>query len=327
MGALVVAQKYLAHQPFGAAGARFSAATGCVGYGREIFQAGLRSGMSAMRQTVAPLLCAAAMAAATSAQAAPASGEHVRVALVAEQTALVPGERSWVGLRLRHEPHWHTYWANPGDSGLPTKLTWHLPANIEAGEIAWPAPQRFEVGGLYNFGYTGEIVLPVPIQAGAGAKPGANARLTVEAHWLACREECVPGKKTLTLTLPIAASARADPRVRKAFAAAHAAQPVASTWTGGARLDGDQVVVALSGGGLPSAESLDAFVVQPQVVGYAPPKVVGRGDSLSLTFDRSEYLAAAPATLDLVLLDGKAPNRHARSVTLPFAAASPSAKP
>ncbi len=279
-----------------------------------------------MRRARIPLLCAAAMAAVASAHAAP-SGEHVHVALIAEQTALVPGKRAWIGLQLRHEPHWHTYWINPGDSGLPTKLAWQLPANIKAGEIAWPAPQRFDVGGLFNFGYGGEIVLPVPIQVDAGARPGTKARLTVEARWLVCREECVPGKKNLTLTLPIAASARASAGTRKAFASAHAAQPVASSWTGNAAADGDQIVVALSGSEMPSAESLDAFVVQTQVVGYAPPKFARRGDSLTLTFDRSEYLTTVPAALDLVLVDGKAPNRHARSVTVPFAAANASMKP
>jgi len=280
-----------------------------------------------MRPALALLLCVAAIAKAAFAQALPAaSGEHVHVALIAEQTALVPGERTWVGLRLKHEPHWHTYWINPGDSGLPTKLAWQVPAGIKPGDIAWPAPQRFDVGGLYNFGYAGEIVLPVPVQVGTDARPGATVRLELEARWLVCREECVPGRKRLTLTLPVATHAGIDPRTRKAFAAAHAAQPVASSWTGAARLDGDQVVVTLSGSELPAAESLDAFVVQPQLVGYAPPRVASRGDSLSLAFERNEYLAATPATLDLVVVDGRPPNRHARSVTLPFAA-NPSAKP
>jgi len=280
-----------------------------------------------MRGSLIPLLGAAAMTGAACANAAPAVADQVNVTLIAEQTALVPGERAWVGLRLEHEPHWHTYWINPGDSGLPTKLTWHLPSEIKAGDIAWPAPQRFAVGGLSNFGYGGEIVLPVPIQVDADAKPGSNAKLALEARWLVCREECVPGKKRLTLTLPIATGARANAATRKAFASAHAAQPVASSWSGQAILDGDQVVVALSGTDLPSAEPFDAFVVQNQLVGYAPPRFARRDGGLTLTFDKSEYLTATPATLDLVLVDGKPPNTHARSVTVPFAAANPSVKP
>src|ERR1700722_9102048 len=52
-----------------------------------------------------------------------ANGDHVKASLISEQAAFVPGTTAWIGLRLTHEPHWHTYWINPGDSGLPTKLT------------------------------------------------------------------------------------------------------------------------------------------------------------------------------------------------------------
>src|SRR5215471_19036789 len=114
-----------------------------------------------MIPTIALILSSAAAAAANPAPTAPP--DHVRAELIAEDTALVPGQRSWVGLRLTHEPHWHTYWSNPGDSGLPTKLKWEVPPDIIVGDIAWPAPQRFDVGGLFNFGYSGEVVLPVPV--------------------------------------------------------------------------------------------------------------------------------------------------------------------
>jgi thiol:disulfide interchange protein DsbD len=260
----------------------------------------------------------AALFAATPATA-PVSTDHVRAELIAEDSALVPGQRSWLGVRLTHEPHWHTYWTNPGDSGLPTKLKWDLPTDLIVGDIAWPAPQRFDVGGLFNVGYSGEVVLPVPIAVVGGAT-GTSAHLAVEARWLVCREECVPGKATLTLELPIAATATPDRRWAKAFAAAHAAQPVASTWTGQARLVGDSIDVVLTGADLPGAEQTDAFVVQNQVVGYAPPKITKDSDALMLKFAKSEYFTRTPATLDLVVVDGMPAALRARSVAVPFAA-------
>ena len=57
-----------------------------------------------------------------------------------------PGKTVWLGLQLQHQPHWHTYWKNPGDSGLPTLLQWTLPPGLSAGEIAWPAPKRLPIG-------------------------------------------------------------------------------------------------------------------------------------------------------------------------------------
>src|SRR5215472_7674854 len=93
-----------------------------------------------------------------------ADDDHVSASLVSEQSALVPGTTAWLGILLRHAPHWHTYWINPGDSGLPTQVMWRLPQDFHAGDVVWPAPQRIKVADLYNFGYEGDTLLPVPIQ-------------------------------------------------------------------------------------------------------------------------------------------------------------------
>ena len=263
--------------------------------------------------------------AAASVAAAPAQADHVGIELVSESTALVPGRSATLGLRLVHEPHWHTYWINPGDSGLATKLTWELPVGFRAGEIIWPVPQRFDVGGLFNFGYSGDALLPVQLDVPASAKPGSNVQLAVEARWLVCREECIPGKAALTLDLPIAAEAATDPRWQAAFAAARAAQPrPAAQWTGTAQDSGDRIDVKVVGANPPHGTALDAFVVQRQVVGYAPPQVVRGANALTLSFAKSEYFTGAPAALDLLLIDGVAPDAHAWSVHAPLSSAKPS---
>ncbi len=101
------------------------------------------------------------------------------------------------GLHIKHQPHWHTYWINPGDSGLAIKLVWHLPPGFEAHEIQWPAPQRFVVDGLNNFGYDGDVLLPVQLHVATTAKAGDISEFSVDAKWLVCSDECVPGKATL----------------------------------------------------------------------------------------------------------------------------------
>ena len=73
------------------------------------------------------------------------------------------GGTLWLGLWLRHSPDWHTYWQNPGDSGLPTRLNWTLPEGWQAGAIAWPLPRKFPIGDLANFGYDGDVLLAVPV--------------------------------------------------------------------------------------------------------------------------------------------------------------------
>jgi thiol:disulfide interchange protein DsbD len=104
------------------------------------------------------VVAVAALGLACGSIAAPVKTPHVEAELVAATAGLVPGEPVTVALRLSMEKGWHTYWQNPGDSGLPTTLAWKLPAGIEAGPIEWPAPRELPVGPLVNYGYEGEVL-------------------------------------------------------------------------------------------------------------------------------------------------------------------------
>ncbi len=53
-----------------------------------------------------------------------------RTAWPMRPTACPPAAPLWVGLQIAHQPGWHTYWKNAGDSGLPTELAWSLPAGV-----------------------------------------------------------------------------------------------------------------------------------------------------------------------------------------------------
>jgi len=71
-----------------------------------------------------------------------AISQNVHVSLVSEVQSIQPGTPFWVGLHMRMAPGWHTYYRNPGDSGLGTVIDWNLPQGFEAGPITWPAPLR-----------------------------------------------------------------------------------------------------------------------------------------------------------------------------------------
>ena len=114
-------------------------------------------------QTV--LCAAAALVFAVASVAAPVRTAHVEAELVAAKTALVPGEPLTVALRLGVEKGWHTYWRNPGDSGLPTTLEWKLPNGVSAGPIEWPAPRLLPAGPLLNYGYVNEALHLVTLTA------------------------------------------------------------------------------------------------------------------------------------------------------------------
>ena len=197
---------------------------------------------------LAVALCAAAFLDLVGpAAAAPVVTPHVEAELVAATTAVVPGKPLPVALRLKMAPGWHTYWQNPGDSGLPTTLAWQLPPGFSAGTIAWPAPHLLPQGPLANYGYEGEVLLLSELKPPADLALGAPQVFRARADWLVCKEICIPEGADLTLELPVAGTAAADPRWAAPIAATRAALPrPLAGWTQSAEGKGATVALKLT---------------------------------------------------------------------------------
>src|SRR5512139_287937 len=162
------------------------------------------------RRSVSVLVAFGLCPCATNVHAQAPAIRHVKASLVAEMDAVRPGQPLTVGIRLEMEKGWHTYWRNPGDSGLPTRAKWNLPEGFAAGEIRWPYPTRFRTGPLVSYGYEHEVLLPVEIRV----PPGVSARdvkIAARVDWLECLEACLPGRAELSLTLPVRAAAAPGP--------------------------------------------------------------------------------------------------------------------
>ncbi|MFM1895156.1 MAG: hypothetical protein RLZZ385_230 [Pseudomonadota bacterium] len=156
------------------------------------------------------------------------STEQIEVELIAETTAVVPGETLWLAIRLDPIEHWHTYWKFGGDSGVGTFTSqWQLPAGAEAGEIVWPMPQwtPFEGTDLVTFAYEYEVFLPLPVSVPADFS-GDTFELSTRIDWQVCDDICIPGDAIFSLSLPVADTATPDPRWVTAFAETRAAIPV-----------------------------------------------------------------------------------------------------
>ena len=133
---------------------------------------------------------------------------HTHVQLVSEQNAALPGRTFWVAIDLKLDDGWHVYWQNPGDSGLAPKIQWQLSSGIKAGDIHWPYPQRRNEGPLTTFVYEHEVFLLVPVTVDESFQVGAKGvNLPARVDWLACQQECIPGRVQLNLILPVAPKA------------------------------------------------------------------------------------------------------------------------
>ncbi|GAB4189383.1 MAG: thioredoxin family protein [Thalassobaculales bacterium] len=210
-----------------------------------------------LSRLIAPFVLLAALAGA--ARAETVRTELSEAELVMETVAALPGHTVTAGLRLKHREGWHSYWLNPGDSGLPASLDWRLPAGWRAGPFDWPAPRRFPVGPLMNYGFAGEYLLPFALSVPADATPGSIVALEAAATWLTCAEICVPEEAVLRLMVPLAAEAPADPRHRALFAAARAALPVPSPWPASVTAAGGTLTLRLAAPDLTAGALSDAY--------------------------------------------------------------------
>ena len=155
--------------------------------------------------------------------------DNVRAELVSDVATVKPGEPFWVGLRQTIRPKWHTYWKNPGESGLPTEIAWTLPPGAKADPIVWPAPTLFDIGGVTNYGFKDEAMLLVRITPPADL--AGPLKIAAEANWLVCEDVCIPEEGNFEITLPSGPAATpAPPAVRTLFDAARRRVPTESPW-------------------------------------------------------------------------------------------------
>jgi len=252
------------------------------------------------------ILLIALMVPATAAAEAsqPVRTDHLQSRLVAEKTVAVPGTRLTLGLLFEHDPHWHTYWRNPGDSGLPTRLELTLPDGVVAEPIAWPHPQRFELADIINFGYDQRRLLPVTIVIPADyAAPSLPVRAA--ARWLVCEDECIPGKAEYAFELPVAPSADVDARWIDDFATARADLPREAAATLAVAEDADAIALTLVG---LDADATPAqwqwFPETPKLVANgAQPQWQRAGDGWRARWPKSEYFTTIPADVAMVAVD------------------------
>ena len=223
----------------------------------------------------------------------------------------------WVGLQLAHQPKWHSYWKNPGDSGLPTRLSWTLPVGIIAGDIAWPKPQKFFLGDLLNFGYGETVLLAVPLTVTPAFKQSllnSNLDISLKAEWLVCKDVCVPEEGEFALSIPIKGSTAIN---SAAFEAAFKAQPKpVSSNVGGdapasrALVEGNELKFEVQG--LPAelrGQTLDFYpetteILNNSAISSASSRQEWRGAVWRISLPLSSNRSQSPSVMPVVLKSG-----------------------
>ena len=245
--------------------------------------------------------------------AQPVNTGHLQAELVAGTQGIGPGQTIQVALRQKIQKDWHTYWRNAGDSGEATKIKWTLPPGWTASDFTWPTPHRLPVGPLVNYGYEGEVLLPVTLTAPANARPGQTITLTAAAAFLVCADICVPEDAVLKLTLPVTAGpAPADPQWGAKIAKVVADAPKPAGLSGLFEKQGETVKLAITGAALKGADLAGAYFYpfSGTVIDHARPQPIERGpDGLTVTLTPGyDFQSPTPPKqlAGVLALDGKA---------------------
>ena len=215
-----------------------------------------------------------------------------------------------IALDLRLKDGWKTYWRTPGDAGLPPQLDWSGSRNLASAQMAWPAPRRFTISGLENFGWEKEVALPIEVVL---QRPGEDLSLRLALDLLVCSDICVPEHVDLALELPTG-PAMADPVGSLVVARAIDAVPgdgrLVGLYLDSIRVDGPRRLVIVA--------HADQRFENPDIIVEAPP---GAASGPQPSFERPAVVfddarRMLTAIIQVALPEGSSGSLASRQVTV-----------
>jgi thiol:disulfide interchange protein DsbD len=155
------------------------------------------------------------------------SQDRVRLSLISDLAAIIPGDVNWIGIQYDIDKDWHLYWNGQNDAGSPMEVTPELPEGFSAGALVWPAPVRhISDGPLLDHIYEKRVVLLMPVKAPATLEPGKSVTVKVSSSWIVCKSACEVGSGDASLTLPVVEKGKAPAKGAGAASIAHSRERV-----------------------------------------------------------------------------------------------------
>ena len=143
--------------------------------------------------------------------------KHARATIEAISSSALAAR---VLVTLTVDPGWHISWRNPGETGLPTRLSWALPADVSASGETWPVPivTQTTVGSTHTLEgsvpwLVDFVIHPARVRDGTQTRePVSSDRLvTLTIRYGVCRDVCIPEQLTVQGALPARAVSHAVP--------------------------------------------------------------------------------------------------------------------
>ncbi|MEI6730062.1 MAG: protein-disulfide reductase DsbD domain-containing protein, partial [Pseudomonadota bacterium] len=139
---------------------------------------------------------------AFSANANVVTTSQTQSSIISDVKTVASGEKFWAVVHLKMQDGWHTYWKNPGDTGMIPGFNWTLPKDFKISEVIFLAPDKQKIGEFVDYGYEKDAWFLFEVTAAAGLPENATSILSLKANWLVCNEICIPESADLSLALP-----------------------------------------------------------------------------------------------------------------------------
>ena len=238
---------------------------------------------------------------------------NVTVKLIAEKNALQPQATNQLGVVIDQKNGWHTYWLMPGDAGFPSRFTFNLPSGFNASEPQFPLPERLDMMGIISYAYNGEAVFPFQVQTPGKPSASTETTITIDVDYLACKDVCIPGHASASLTLPVSTQGTLTedaPKLQKAIE--HLPEKITSPDIV-ARRHGENVKIHVPQSVRTVHHNLDFLPLDANayVLSQAPQFVRESDGSATVYLTLTpEFAATNPTTLKGVLVADDGPERQ-----------------
>ncbi len=104
-----------------------------------------------------------------------------------------------LAIEYKLEPGWHIYWRVPGETGLPTSVSFAGSTNLDRAEVFFPAPEQYNDGYSVSYVYHDRLLLPILANL---KDPSKTSVLSVVTDFGICNQICIPEAAALQMIVP-----------------------------------------------------------------------------------------------------------------------------
>ena len=121
--------------------------------------------------------------------------------LILPRKYVAPGQLRQVIIKANLKKGWHTYWKNPGESGLAPEFSFSG-THYELKKVHLPTPKYYKKSGIINYVYDEEILFIADVLIKKSA-PKGELKLQGSADFLVCKDSCIPQSTNFSATIKV----------------------------------------------------------------------------------------------------------------------------